>query len=111
MFSKIAPLALLATSAAAAAVPRSIDWTWQVTDFSSVCTAATCYYSFNVAAPTGPSGQHSFDAKYCSGNSFQGDYKSCGEVGVDVPGDVLAQEFNQGIDVGAIVSVRFTFTE
>jgi hypothetical protein len=32
-------------------------------------------------------------------------------VGVDVPADVRTQEFNQGIDIGAIVSVQYAFTE
>lgn len=111
MLSKITAITLLATGASAAGVSCSAPWTWDVTGFSSVCTAATCRYSFNVSAPTGPSGQPSFDASFCSGTSVQGDYKSCGVVGVDVPGDVQTQEFNQGVDVGAIVSVRYTFTQ
>jgi hypothetical protein len=41
----------------------------------------------------------------------QGGYKSCGVVGLDVPGDVQTQEFNQGIDIGAIVGVQYTFTQ
>ena len=107
MRSSIAALALLASGASAAAVP----WIWDVTSFSSICSAATCRYSFNVAAPTGPSGQRSFDASFCSGASVQGGYKACGVVGVDVPADVQTRDFNRGIDVGAIVSVRCAFTE
>jgi hypothetical protein len=111
MFSKITSLALLTASASAAALPSSAPWTWQVTDFSSVCTAATCRYSFNVSAPAGPSGQPAFDAKFCSGTSVQGGFKSCGVVGVDVPGDVQTQEYNQGIDIGSIISVKYSFTQ
>jgi hypothetical protein len=107
MRSNISALALLASGASAAVVP----WIWDVTSFSSVCSAATCRYSFNVSAPTGPSGQPSFDASFCSGTSVQGGYKSCGVVGVDVPADVQTREFNQGIDIGAIISVQYTFTE
>lgn len=110
MFSKITSLALI-TAASAAALPSSAPWTWQVTDFSSVCTAATCRYSFNVSAPAGPSGQPAFDAEFCSGTSVQGGFKSCGVVGVDVPGDVQTQEFNQGFDIGAIISVRYSFKQ
>ncbi|EMD59137.1 hypothetical protein COCSADRAFT_101937 [Bipolaris sorokiniana ND90Pr] len=112
MFSKIASFALLAAAgASAAAVPSTAPWTWQVTDFSSVCTAAICRYSFNVSAPVGPSGQPAFDAEFCSGTSVQGGFKSCGVVGVDVPGDVQTQEFNQGRDIGAIISVKYSFKQ
>jgi len=111
MLSKITALTLLATSASAASLPRSADWTWDVTDFSSVCSASACRYSFNVTAPTGPSGQPAFNAEFCSGTSLQGGYKSCGVVGIDVPGDVQTQEFNRGSDVGATVSVQYTFTQ
>ncbi|OWY55925.1 hypothetical protein AALT_g11252 [Alternaria alternata] len=107
MRSSISALALLASSASAAAIP----WIWDVTSFSSICSAATCRYSFNVSAPTGPSGQPSFDASFCSGTSVQGGYKACGVVGVNVPADVQTREFNQGIDIGAIVSVQYAFTE
>ncbi|KAI4941717.1 hypothetical protein J4E91_010591 [Alternaria rosae] len=111
MLSKITALALLATSASAAVLPRSADWTWDVVAFSSVCTASACRYSFNVSASAGPSGQPAFDAEFCSGTSLQGGYKSCGAVGIDVPGDVQTQEFNRGSDVGATVSVQYTFTQ
>jgi hypothetical protein len=114
MFSKITTFSLLtvlATGASAAPTSCSAPWTWDVTGFSSVCTAATCRYSFNVSAPTGPSGQPPFDASFCSGTSVQGGYKSCGVVGVDVPGDVQTQEFDQGIDIGAIIGVQYTFTQ
>ncbi|KAL1796121.1 hypothetical protein ACET3X_006345 [Alternaria dauci] len=107
MRTTIPALALLATGASAAAIP----WTWDVTGFSSICSAAICRYSFNVSAPTGPSGQPSFDASFCSGTSVQGGYKACSVVGVDVPANVQTQEFNQGFDIGAIVSVRYTFTQ
>jgi hypothetical protein len=106
MLSKISILALLG---AASAAPTS--WTWGVTSFSSVCSAATCRYSFNVSAPAGPDGQPAFDAKFCSGTSVQGGYKSCGVVSIDVPGDVQTQEFNRGIDVGATIGVQYTFTQ
>jgi hypothetical protein len=112
MLSKISALALLATSASAAAVPTypSAPWVWSVTDYTSTCTAATCRYGLKVSAPVGPSGEPSFDATGCIGTSVQGDYKSCTVVGVDVPGDVLTEQFNHGIDIGASVSVRFTFS-
>jgi hypothetical protein len=110
MLSQISILALLG-AASAAPTSCTAPWTWDVTDFSSVCSAATCRYSFNVSAPVGPSGQPAFDAKFCSGNSVQGGYKSCGVVGIDVPGDVQTQEFNQGIDIGAIIGVQYTFTQ
>ncbi|KAG9194924.1 hypothetical protein G6011_00044 [Alternaria panax] len=80
MFFQITALALLATSASATVIP----WTWSVTSFSSVCSAATCRYSFDLSAPTGPSGQPLFDAKFCSGTSVQGGYKPCGVVGIAV---------------------------
>ncbi|CAE7194884.1 hypothetical protein PTNB73_08537 [Pyrenophora teres f. teres] len=109
MFSKIS-IALLAASASAAVLPRDSTWEWNVDNFSSVCTAATCYYSFNVSAPAGPNGEPSFDANFCYGNSVQ-DYKSCGQVGLDVPGDVQTKEINLGRDVGATVLVQYTFTQ
>jgi hypothetical protein len=112
MFSKISILAILASSASAAAVPAtSYPWQWHLTGATSVCTAATCRYSFDVSAPAGPSGEPPFTATGCYGTSVQGDYKSCATVGVDVPGDVLAQEFNHGIDIGASLSVRYTFEQ
>ncbi|KAL6707100.1 hypothetical protein ACN47E_004852 [Coniothyrium glycines] len=111
MLSKIAAFVLLAVGASAAPTSSDAPWTWNIQGFSSVCTAATCRYSFNASAPIGPSGQPSFDASFCSGNSVQGGYKSCGEVGIDVPGDVQTQEFNHGIDIGASVSVQYTFTQ
>jgi hypothetical protein len=112
MCSKISLLALLAASASAAAVPStSAPRLWHVTGATSVCTAATCRYGFNVSAPAGPSGEPPFTATGCYGTSVQGDYKSCATVSVDVPGDVLAQEFNAGIDIGAILSVRYTFEQ
>ena len=111
MLSKFTALILLATSASAATLPRSADWTWDVTDFSSVCSASACRYSFNVSAPAGPSGQPALDAEFCSGTSLQGGYKSCSVVGIDVPGDVQTQEFNRGIDVSATVSVQYTYTQ
>ncbi|KNG50415.1 hypothetical protein DDE82_008412 [Stemphylium lycopersici] len=111
MLPQISSLAFLAIAGSAVALPFNAPWTWSVTDFSSVCTAATCRYSFNVSAPAGSSAQPAFDADFCSGNSVQGGYKSCGVVGVDVPGDVKTQEFNQGIDIGAVISVRYSFTQ
>jgi hypothetical protein len=111
MLSKISILTFLAAGASAAPTSCDAPWTWEVTGFSSVCTAATCRYSFNVSGPAGPSGQPSFDAKFCSGTSVQGGYESCGTVGVDVPGDVQTQEFNQGFDIGAIIGVQYTFTQ
>lgn len=112
MFSKVSALALLTTLAAAGTTSyEPTPWTWQVHSFSSVCTAATCRYSFSVSGPVGPSGQPSFDASGCVGNSVQGGYKSCAVVGVDVPGDVQTQEFNHGIDIGASISVQYTFQQ
>jgi hypothetical protein len=110
MLSTISLVALLTASASAAAVPTtSAPWLWHLTGATSVCTAATCHYSFDVSAPVGPAGEPSFTATGCYGTSVQGDYKSCATVGMDVPGDVLAQEFNHGIDIGAALSVRYTF--
>jgi hypothetical protein len=112
MLSRISLIALLAASASAAAIPaNSAPWLWHLTGTTSVCTAATCRYSFDVSAPAGPSGEPPFTGTGCYGTSVQGDYKSCATVGVDVPGDVLAQEFNAGIDIGAILSVRYTFEQ
>lgn len=107
MRSNISALALLASGASAAVVP----WIWDVTSFSSICSAATCRYSFNVSAPTGPSGQPSFDASFCSGTIVQGGYKSRDVVAVDVLANLQSQDPNQGIDIGAIISVQYTFTE
>jgi hypothetical protein len=112
MLSKTFVIALVTASASAAALPSTpTPWLWHVTGATSTCTAATCRYSFNVSAPAGPSGEPGFTATGCFGNSVQGDYKSCATVGIDVPGDVLAQEFNAGIDIGAALSVRFKFTQ
>ncbi|KAH7392938.1 hypothetical protein BKA66DRAFT_567664 [Pyrenochaeta sp. MPI-SDFR-AT-0127] len=114
MFSKISALALLAasvSSAPAGSCDAPAPWTWEVHGFSSVCTAATCRYSFNVSGPAGPSSQPPFDASGCTGTSVQGEYKSCAIVGVDVPGDVQTQEFNHGIDIGASISVQYTFEQ
>ncbi|KAH9883081.1 hypothetical protein J1614_000451 [Plenodomus biglobosus] len=111
MLSKTSSLALLAVGALAAPASSNAPWTWQVQGFSSTCTAATCRYSFNISGPAGSSDQPAFTASGCTGTSVQGEYKSCSVVGVDVPGDVTAQEFNQGIDIGAIISVQYTFTQ
>jgi hypothetical protein len=112
MFCKTFVIALFTASASAAAVPSPPgSWLWHLTGATSTCTAATCRYSFNVSAPAGPSGEPAFTATGCFGNSVQGDYKSCATVGLDVAGDVLAQEFNAGIDIGAALSVRVKFTQ
>ncbi|KAH7411881.1 hypothetical protein DE146DRAFT_257192 [Phaeosphaeria sp. MPI-PUGE-AT-0046c] len=113
MLSKTSLLALLTATASAAAIPsESGTWIWHVTGATSVCTgASSCQYSFSVSAPAGPSGEPSFDATGCFGTSIQGGFKSCSVVGVDVPGDVLAQEINHGIDENADVEVRFTFEQ
>ncbi|KAH8701199.1 hypothetical protein GQ44DRAFT_632386 [Phaeosphaeriaceae sp. PMI808] len=112
MYSKIATLTLLVASASAAAVPaNSTPWLWHLTGVTSTCTAATCRYSFNVSAPAGPGGEPPFDATGCIGTSVQGDFKSCAIVGVDVPGDVLSNEMNSGIDIGAVIKVQYTFTQ
>jgi hypothetical protein len=110
MLSKISTLAFLASSAAALPTD-SAPWVWSVKNYTSVCSAATCRYGFNVSAPIGPSGQPSFDATGCIGTSVQGDYKSCFAVGINAPGDVLSEQFNAGIDVGANVSVRVVFEQ
>lgn len=112
MFSNIPALALLIASASAAAVPYypTASWVWSVSDYTSTCTASECRYGLKVSAPVGPSGEPAFDATGCIGNSVQGDYKSCAVVGIDVPGDVLTEQFNHGIDVGASLSVRVTFS-
>jgi hypothetical protein len=115
MFSKSPIIALLAATISAAAIPSDStagDWVWHVTSATSACTgASSCQYSFSVSAPTGPSGQPSFDATGCFGTSVQGGFKSCSVVGVDVPGDVLAQEINHGVDKDAEIDVRFTFEQ
>lgn len=113
MLSKLSVLALLSTtvsvvSAGACELP---PWTWQISGFSSVCTAATCRYSFNVSMPAGPTGQPSADASGCFGTSVQGGFKPCSVVGIDVPGDVQTQEYNHGIDIGASISVQYTFEQ
>jgi hypothetical protein len=110
MFSKISTLALIAASAVALPTDTA-PWVWSVKNYTSVCSAATCRYGFNVSAPAGPSGQPSFDATGCIGTSVQGDYKSCIAVGIASPGDVLSEQFNGGINVGANVSVRVVFEQ
>ncbi|KAF2789490.1 hypothetical protein K505DRAFT_253255 [Melanomma pulvis-pyrius CBS 109.77] len=114
MLSKLSTLILL--SAAVAAVPartveQTIPWTWDVSQFTSTCTAATCRYDFNVSGAIGPDGQPSFNAYGCIGTSAHGEYKGCSTVGLDVLGNVLAQEFNSGRDIGAIISVQYTFLQ
>ena len=109
MFAKASAVVLFAASASAAALPD--QYVWHLTGVTSTCTAATCRYGFDVSGPAGPSGQPPFDATGCIGNSVQGGYKSCSVVGMDVPGDALSQEFNAGIDIGASISVRYTFEQ
>lgn len=113
MLSRTAILALFTATASAAAIPsESTPWLWHVTGATSACTgASSCQYSFSVSAPAGPSGEPSFDATGCFGTSVQGGFKSCSIVGVDVPGDVLAQEINHGVDKDADIEVRFTFEQ
>jgi hypothetical protein len=112
MFTKTSAIALLTASASAAVIPaNAASWLWHLTGATSTCTAATCRYGFNVSAPAGPAGEPGFDATGCIGTSVQGEYKSCSVVGLDVPGDVLSQEFNAGIDIGASLSVRYTFEQ
>jgi len=112
MLSKFSPLVLLSAAAVVVAAPApAAPWTWEVTRFTSTCTAATCRYDFNISGPVGPDKQPSFDAYGCDGTSVQGEYKPCTTVGLDVPGNVLAQEFNSGRDIGAIVSVQYTFLQ
>ncbi|KAH7138624.1 hypothetical protein B0J11DRAFT_422812 [Dendryphion nanum] len=111
MLSKISPLILLVATAGAIPTvlnPRA-DWVWDVRGFTSTCTAATCRYGFDISGQVGPRGEPSFDAKGCIGTSVQGEYKSCAVVGLDVPGDVRVQEFNSGREIGAIISVQYTF--
>lgn len=113
MFSKLSVFTILSATASvvSAGACELPPWTWQIHGFSSVCTAATCRYSFNVSAPIGPTGQPSFDASGCVGTSVQGGFKPCSTIGIDVPGDVQTQEFNHGIDIGASVSVQYTFQQ
>lgn len=112
MFSKTSLATLFAGSVAAAAVPSAApQYSWSVQGFSSTCTAATCRYSFNVSGDLGPAGQPAFDATGCYGTSVQGEYKPCSTVGMDAPGKVEAQEFNSGRDIGAIISVQYTFEQ
>ncbi|KAF2025287.1 hypothetical protein EK21DRAFT_104033 [Setomelanomma holmii] len=112
MFTKFSTLALIVAGVSAAAIStNSAPWLWHLTGATSTCTAATCRYDFNVSAPAGPVGQPGFNATGCIGTSVQGDYKSCSVVGLDVPGDVLSQEFNAGIDIGASLSVRYIFEQ
>lgn len=111
MFSKIAALNLLVLSASATALPAESQlYKWAVHGFASTCTAATCRYTFNVSGSTGPSNQPAFDAS-CYGNSVQGGFKSCAIVGIDAPGDVQTQEENFGTDIGAVISVQYTFEQ
>ena len=112
MFYKLSALALLssaATAAPASMASRDAPYSWDVTGFTSTCTAATCRYDFNISGAIGPAGQPSFDATGCFGTSVQGEYKACSTVGIDVPGNVEAQEFNSGRDIGAIISVKYSF--
>ena len=112
MFSKTTIFALLTVSASAAALPADPDlWLWHLTGATSICTAATCRYNFNISAPSGPNGQPGFSATGCYGTSVQGDLKSCDSIDIDAPGDVLAQEFDLGADIDAIWSVQFKFSE
>lgn len=112
MFFKASAIAFIAASASAVAIPTtSGPWLWHLKGVTSTCTAATCRYGFDVSGPVGPNGEPSFDATGCVGTSVQGEYKSCSTVGLDVPGDVLSQEFNAGIDIGASISVRYTFEQ
>ncbi|KAF2194570.1 hypothetical protein K469DRAFT_617145 [Zopfia rhizophila CBS 207.26] len=114
MLSKISAFALLAATAAAVpagANSRSAQYSWDVQGFTSTCTAATCRYDFNISGQTGPAGQPSFDATGCIGTSVQGEYKACSKVGIDVPGNVEVQEFNSGRDIGAIISVKYSFEQ
>lgn len=88
---------------------HDVPWTWTVSSFASVCTAATCRYSLKVAAPSGPAGEPSFDASLCSGTSIQAGYRPCGIANIGVPGTVQTREINLGIKVGATVVVQYTF--
>lgn len=111
MFFKTPIIALLAASASAAALPADpVLWLWHLAGATSICNAAECRYSFNVSAPVGPNDQPGFSATGCYGTNVQGDFKSCGSVDIDTPGDVLAQEFNLGVDASATWSVRYTFS-
>jgi hypothetical protein len=114
MLSNITPLFLVAAAAFVTASPTPVGpvtdgWAWDVTRFTSTCTAATCRYDFNISGPVGPGGQPSFDAYGCDGTSVQGDYKGCSTVGLDVPGNVLAREYSLGMHGSAIISVQYTF--
>ncbi|ORX95939.1 hypothetical protein BCR34DRAFT_525252 [Clohesyomyces aquaticus] len=112
MFSKLSALTVLATAATAIAAPAAAatdKYQWLVTGYTNTCTAATCYYGFNVSGETGPRGQPAFDATGCSGNTIPTTLKSCAVVGLDLPGDVETSEENLGIDVGANVFVKLSF--
>jgi hypothetical protein len=110
MFTKASALALLA--ATAAAIPAAIDtrgeYAWEVKSFTSTCTAATCRYDFSISGPADAT-HPSFDASGCNGATGQNGYKPCSTLGIDVPGDVVTQEFNTPGGDNAIISVQFSF--
>ncbi|KAF1950749.1 hypothetical protein CC80DRAFT_496657 [Byssothecium circinans] len=114
MFAKSTILNLVAATAFAAPTPDNAltkdatPYVFSVSRFSSVCTAATCYYGFNVSATEGPSGEPSFTATGCGGSSVD-PFKPCSTIGIDVPGNVETKEENLGRDVGANVFVKLSW--
>jgi hypothetical protein len=111
MLSKPTTLMMLAATAftASASIDATAnDYVFSVTGFTSVCTASTCYYGFNVSAPAGPEGAPAFTATGC-GRSSVDPFKSCATVGIDTPGDVEVMEANLGRDVGANVFVKLSW--
>lgn len=113
MFIKSSAAALVTTALALSAPETPADtYFWTVTGFQSTCTAATCYYGLNVTGETGPQGQPAFVATGCSGNSLPAEFRSCETIkGLTVLGTVETKEEDLGIDTGANVFVKFTFTQ
>ncbi|KAF2113133.1 hypothetical protein BDV96DRAFT_689303 [Lophiotrema nucula] len=109
MVSKISVVALLAVAALAVPAPSTSSdrYVWTVSGYINVCTAATCYYVFNVTGEAGPSGAPSFDASGCSGNSLQYAFKSCATLGIDVPGDVTTDEKSLGNRANVFVKLAY----
>ncbi|KAF2737812.1 hypothetical protein EJ04DRAFT_430350 [Polyplosphaeria fusca] len=94
MFSKVS--AIFALTSVALAIPAPSTPTdkyfWTVHNLSNKCTAATCYYDFNVTAEAGPNSAPSFSAYGCEGTNVQGEFKPCTTLGIDIPGEVTTNE-------------------
>lgn len=113
MFAKISAIALLATavlSAPASAAESSNSpkpYVWMISGFTSQCTPSECRYGFNVSAEAGPNGEPAFDDIGCIGNSLQGDFKPCSQIGIDLPGNVETDEKNLGDKANVFVQLKY----